>query len=178
MEKVLFFIAVTATVLFATKFALTMFGGDVDIDVDGDFDLDTESSFSHTITLTNFLGFFMGFGWMGLGFSSILNSNPLIILLSFLSGIGFFFITNFVVLALQKLHSDPSYVVNDYLDCTGQVEIRIPAKMNGTGKIFVPVNGVFRDLEAYSSGKQIPKGSAVKVVSIHNGIPVVEKIIY
>lgn len=158
--------AIASSVVFVIQAVLTLIGmdsTDIDVDFDGPDTMDLGGGLS-LFTVKNFVNFFLGFGWAGVSFRSLIDSDFLLTLAAV--GVGSLFVLVFVLLMKQLLKLEtngafkPEYCVGKIAD----VYLRIPAGGAGEGKVQVSVNGSVYELSAYTEGEEIPTGFKVRVV--------------
>lgn len=189
-EKVLWAIAVPASVVFLAQMVMTFAGMDgdgIDADFSGDLHTDGGAHGGHhgdhdvapfqVFTLRNFINFFLGFSWTGIALAPVINSKLVVIFCSVLSGTALVAVTMFIFYSLSKATQSGNINMKNALDKSGQVYLTIPARRGGVGKVQMQVQGNLRDFEAVTEGDTIPTGQSVKVVSVgENNILVVTKI--
>ena len=180
--------AIAASVVFVIQNTLMLLGlGDMDSDMDasadaefdtgGDTDVSADQP-GHTgtlgaagifslFTLRNFINFFLGFGWGGISLSPVVQSQTLLVILSFIIGLLFVVAFVFLLRALLKLEHKGNFKIQD---CEGQIAsvyLRIPAAHAGAGKIQISINGSVHELSAFTDEDQmLATGSRVRVVKV------------
>ena len=144
------------------------------VDADGldgdsvDFDADFQ-----VFTLRNLINFLLGLSWTGISFFSIISNPIYLVLLSLFVGCLFVYVFFIIIAQIQKLAEDNSFKIENTLNKTAEVYLRIPEKKSGKGKIMVSVNGAYHELEAMTEQGEIPTGAAVKVIKIENNAIVI-----
>ena len=89
----------------------------------------------------------------------------------------FLFLFFLIIRQLQKLAEDNSFKIEETVDKTAEVYLKIPGEKAGTGKVMISVRGSVRELSAITEGEAIPSGSLIKVVKIESGnLLIVERI--
>ncbi len=171
MMKVFWGCAIVASVIFLIQFILTMFGmdhSDMDVDFDGDGTMDLGDGIN-LFTMKNFINFFIGFGWAGVCLRDSISSNTLLILVAVL--VGVLFVAMFVLIykQMRKFEKNGAYKIEDCLDKSATVYLRIPAGCQGKGKIQISLNGSVLEIDALTDEDEIASGQKVKVVEIIDG---------
>lgn len=165
------YIAVPVSIIFLIQLIMTFVSG-VDTDgLDGD-SVDFDADFQ-IFTLRNLINFLLGLSWTGISFFSTISNPIYLVLLSLFVGCVFVYVFFVIIAQIQKLAEDNSFKIENTLNKTAEVYLRIPEKKSGKGKIIVSVNGAFHELEAMTEQGEIPTGAAVKVIKIENNIIVI-----
>jgi membrane protein implicated in regulation of membrane protease activity len=179
MQKLFWFIAIPASVIFLIQSIMTFIGLDAADGVDADFDgdiLDGDAPFQ-LFSFRNLINFLLGFGWSGITFYDTIPNATLLTLIAFLIGAGFVALFFWMMRKVQSLAEDNTFKLADTLQLIGEVYIPIPGDKRGKGKIQVSVKGAAHELDAITEGSQkIETGSMIRVVSVENNILIVEKI--
>ena len=172
--------AIVSSFVFLVQAILTLLG----MDGDSDFDLDASAS-SDTMDLggglslfsvRSFVNFFVGFGWAGIAFYSLIPQTWLLYVIA--AVIGFFFVWLYFFIRRQtmRLQSDGSINVKKCIGSHCDVYLRIPAENSGTGKVQISINGSIHEYSAVTKGALLPSGSRARVVDVmDNDVFVVEK---
>lgn len=179
--QLLWICAIAASVVFVIQNALMLLGiGDFDsdasADVPTDFDTDVAAD-AHNgtlgsagvfslFTLRNFINFFLGFGWGGVTFASVIESKALLIIVSFLIGIVFVAIFAFLFRAILKLEHSGNFKVEECVGQAATVYLRIPANHTDAGKVQVSTGGAIHEMLAYTDGPELPSGAHVTVIKV------------
>ncbi|AWG21969.1 serine protease [Flavobacterium faecale] len=164
------YVAIPISVIFIIQTIMTFTGADgsdgIDPDFDGDFD-GADHPFQ-LFSLRNLIHFLLGFSWTGISFFTLIENEKLLIALSVAVGCLFVFIFFMIIQQVQKLEENNSFKIENTLNKTAEVYLKIPAQRTGKGKILISINGAFHELDAMSEADAIPTGSTVKVVKIEN----------
>lgn len=181
-EKVLWVIAVPATILTVLQVLLEIFGvgdhGDTDADVSGIGDADVlvdadgdAGGHDHgggmkIFTIKGAIIFFTAFAWIGLacfnaGLAAILAS-----LIGAVTGVAFMFLFAWIFYTLNRLGEDGSLLLRNALYQTGECYLRVPGHRAGPGKVSVVVQGQLRELSAVTDGEEIPTGAKIQVLDL------------
>ena len=166
--------AVISSLIFAIQFILTLLGLDhSDIDADIDFNTDTDHDLGaggslNLFSIKNLIGFFVGFGWGGVCFSSAISSPFWLTVVATIIGAIFVAAFIFIYKQTRKLDQDGTFKIDECLNKTATVYLRIPGGENGKGKIQISINGSVLELDALTDDDDIPSGQNVKVTEIIN----------
>lgn len=176
--KTYWFIAIPVSLIFIVQTVMTFMGTDssdgLAADFDGDFSGDTPFQL---FSLRNLVNFLLGFSWSGISFYSTISNKGLLIGVSIVIGMIFLLLFFLIIRQLQKLAEDNSFKIEETVDKTAEVYLKIPGEKSGTGKVMISVRGSVRELSAITEGETIPSGSLIKVVKIESGnILIVERI--
>jgi len=196
-EKIYWYFAIPFTTLFIIQTILSFVGmahGDIsDIDVDApgssvdagadlsgsDFDSDTfedPSSAFRLLTIRNFIIFFTVFAWTGIVLSKSTMNNIVAAVLSCISGLVVAFIISSIFYLMTKLAENGTMNIKKAVGCVGEVYLTVPPKRKDTGKVIITIQGVSRELDAVTDGKELPTGTTIKVVGVvDNRVLLVEK---
>ncbi len=171
-EKVYWIIAIPSTVLLIVQLILTIIGGDVDADVDVEPDIDADLEGDTGFTLFSFksiLGFFTIFAWTGLACIDSGLGLFLTIIISGIAGFVMMVIISYLLYYLTKMHESGTLIMDNAIDKTGEVYLRIPSERQGLGKVQVNIQGSIRELDAMTDDvSEIPTGALIQVLEIIN----------
>ena len=172
--------AIVSSFVFLVQAILTLLG----MDGDSDFDLDASAS-SDTMDLggglslfsvRSFVNFFVGFGWAGISFYSLIPQPWLLYVIAAVIGCFFVWLYFFIRRQTMRLQSDGSINVKKCIGSHCDVYLRIPAENSGTGKVQISINGSIHEYSAVTKGALLPSGSRARVVDVmDNDVFVVEK---
>lgn len=172
--------AIVSSFVFLVQAILTLLG----MDGDSDFDLDASTS-SDTMDLggglslfsvRSFVNFFVGFGWAGIAFYSLIPQTWLLYVIAAVIGCFFVWLYFFIRRQTMRLQSDGSINVKKCIGSHCDVYLRIPAENSGTGKVQISINGSIHEYSAVTKGALLPSGSRARVVDVmDNDVFVVEK---
>ncbi|MBI2257597.1 MAG: serine protease [Flavobacteriia bacterium] len=179
LERTFWFIALPSSLFFIIQTIMTFLGSDASDgnvpDFDGDFDIG-HAPFQ-LFSLRNLTHFLLGFSWTGISFYHYISSSVVLILLSLIVGLSFIALFFFLLKAIMKLGEDNTFQINQCLQKTATVYIKIPEKKSGVGKIQVSVNHTIQELSAITNGDGAESGSLVRIIEIlDNQLVLVEKI--
>lgn len=179
MLKSFWYIAVPVSIVFLLQIIMSFAGADASDGVEADFDGDlghADAPFQ-LFSFRNLVNFLLGFSWTGIAFYDLVSNRILLFLLAF--GVGLAFVAMFflIIRQIRKLGEDNSFRISETLHKTAEVYLKIPAAKSGKGKVQVSVRGAVHELDAVTSGAEIPTGAVVKIVSIDaSGLLIVERI--
>ena len=172
LEKVYWIIAIPTTIILILQLILTVMGGDVDADIETEPDIasDLEGDTGFTVfSFKSILGFFTIFAWAGLACIDSGLGMFLTLLFSGIAGVVMMFIVSYLLYYLTRLHESGTMVMENAIDKTGEVYLRIPAERQGLGKVQVNFQGSLRELDAMTDDdNEIPTGSLIQVLEIIN----------
>ena len=142
------------------------FGGDTDIDPDVDVD-DIDGGDSLTFlsvrALAGFLTFFGLVGWKGT--SAEWGTTPTAVA-AFFSGSSVMVFVAVMMRFFKRLQASGTLKPEGAVGKNARVYLKIPGQRSGKGKITVTVQGRSIELEAITSGDELPTGSECRVVSM------------
>lgn len=166
MDQVFWGCALVSTVFFLIQFVLTLIGmdsSDVDVDFDAPDTLDLGGGLS-LFSIRNLVNFFMGFGWAGISFRTLVPNNALLCLVAVAFGLLFVLMFLLVLKKTRKLETNGAFRIADCVGKTADVYLRIPGGRAGTGKVQISVNGSVHEINAVTDGTDmIPTGGKVRV---------------
>ncbi|MEZ5172583.1 MAG: NfeD family protein [Bacteroidia bacterium] len=189
-EKVLWLIALPASVFFVIQMFATFLGmdgsadlnadfsGDINSDTDlgapGDHDASSSAPFQ-LFTLRNFINFLLGLGWGGIAFYPSLGQAGSAIA-GCIIGAVLVILVMLIFRWLSTMTQSGNLNLKNALGLEAEVYLRIPEINTGKGKVHISIQGALRELDASSSGESIPTGSRVKVTGVQNNTLIVEKL--
>jgi hypothetical protein len=145
---------------------MTFFGGDATDGAEADFDGNLEGDMPFQLfTFRNLINFFLGFSWSGITFFHIIPNMWILVLVSFLVGIVFMLVFVFILLQVNKLAENNSFVYKETEGKKAEVYLRIPANKSGKGKVLISIKGSMHELEAYTEGEAIETGTLVTIIN-------------
>lgn len=159
--------AITSSLFMIIQLVLSLIGiGDTDVDFDGNSldGLDTSGGMD-LFTIKNMINFFVGFGWGGITFNSVIEAEWLLVLVAVICGCLFVALFIFIFKQLMKIASNSAVGSEACVGMTADVYLRIPASRNGKGKIQVSIQGAMREYNAITDEPtDIHTGNSVKVL--------------
>ncbi len=167
--RAFYYVAIPASILFVLQTIMGFIGAD-----SSDAHMDFDSVEGHgampdnVFTFKTFVNFLLGFGWAGVSFFSIIPNTFLLIVVSFLVGVAFVYLIWVLIKQLLRLTEDNTLKIQDALNQTAEVYLRIPGEKAGKGKVLISIKGSMHELEAMTENGEIPQGTKVKVVRVEN----------
>lgn len=196
IHKFFYFIAIPSTVILILQFILSLLGiggdadldGDIDLDIDGDSDvalntddidgdMSVESLDFRFVTFRGIIAFATIFGWVGLALLNTPLPLPLVLFLSFISGLAAMGAVAYIFYFISTLQSSGNIQYKNALGCSAEVYLTIPPKGEGYGKVQLVIQERLVEVDAISSSEQsYQTGDIVRVTDILNKtILIVEK---
>lgn len=184
-QQVLWTIGTFASVLLVLQLALSFAGlehtaPDVAADVPagsadapGGHDLGQHSG--HHLTLMQFftirdaIAFLTGLGWGSLMLIGWGLPEWLSVIGGILQGLVFAAIVMLLMWFLSSLASSGSISLQNAINHQGEVTIAIPAHGSGYGKMMLSIQSRSIEIEAYTPGDAIPRGTRVRVIRVQGG---------
>lgn len=174
--KIYWGIAIFASIVVLIQTCMSFVGmgdvdtGDADVDFDADTDADADSldhaGAMHLLSIRNVFYFLLGFGWTGVSLWNTIPNRGLLCAIAALVGCVFVAIFLFLFNQMMKLQSNGAFDINDSTGRVCDVYLRIPANNQGLGKVQISFNGSVQELDARTSGEQIPSGTKVRVIRV------------
>ncbi|OFX62215.1 MAG: hypothetical protein A2046_00900 [Bacteroidetes bacterium GWA2_30_7] len=172
IEKIYWIIAIPFSIIFIFQLLMTFIGGDVDdgVEMSGHTDIDVGGDSGiglQFITLKNLIGFFTIFSWIGIACINAGFSNPVTIVVSFISGILMMVIMASIYYFMSKLSVSGTLNIKNSINKQGEVYLFIPPKRTGKGKVNINVQGAVREFDAVTDDEnEIQRGSLITVVDV------------
>ena len=171
LQQVFWACAVLASVVFIIQFVLTLVGmdhTDLSVDFDGSDTMDLGNGIN-LFSMKNLINFFMGFGWAGICLKDSISNPVILVLAAIVVGGLFVLMFMYIFLKTRQLEHDGTMNVNDCLNRTAQVYLRIPAGGEGKGKIQISLNGSAQEFDAITDEDEIQSGTTVRIVEVLEG---------
>lgn len=176
--RTFWYVAIPVSLIFLAQTIMTLLGaghgdgGDMDFD---SHDHSGDGADFHVFSFRNLINFLLGFGWAGVSFYSIVHNSLLLIGIAL--GVGIFFVWLFFLLIkqLQRLSEDNTFQLDETLDQSAEVYLKIPANRSGIGKVHVSVKGTVHELDAMTEGPEIPYGTKTFVTAIEGSILIIKR---
>ena len=158
-------------------------GGDVEISEDtlGDGDIpdaDEISGFDgfRIFTVRGIIAFFVVFGWVGVVADNAGLALGFTIPLATVCGGAMMVLLAYLVKWTMKLKSDGTADNKNALGVAGRVQLTIPAKRSGLGKVHILLQGAYTERDAVTDeDSPIPTGSEIVVIGISGNTTLVVK---
>ena len=119
-------------------------------------------------TVRNATAFLTGVGWGGLMLISWGLPNWLAVLGGIVQGIAFAAVVMLLMWFLASLTSSGSVSLENALHHQGEVTLAIPGYGKGFGKIMLSIQGRTIEIEAYTPGDAIQRGTRVRVIRVQD----------
>ncbi len=168
LQQVFWVCAGVSTLIFLIQFILTLVGmdsADMDVDVDTGDTMDLGGGLS-LFSVRNLINFFVGFGWAGISFEGLIPNPVLLTVVATIVGIIFVVIFFYLRRQLMRLETDGAFKIEECIDTTADVYLRIPAAGEGKGKVQLSAKGSIHELDAFSTGEAIRTGAKVRIVEV------------
>lgn len=162
-------IAIFASVVFVIQTAMSFLGvadidsGDADVDFSTDTDSLDDAGSMHLLSIRNIFYFLLGFGWTGVSLWNTIENRILLAAAAVLVGCSFVALFLWLFRQMMKLQSNGAFDINDSVGKVCDVYLRIPAEAQGLGKVQISLGGSVQELDARTTGAQIPSGAKVRV---------------
>ena len=164
-EQVFWLIGGSGTVLLLLQTLLGFVGADADADISMDIDTEISAEFG-MVSFKSLVAFFTFFGWMGVVGMGRGWSLPIVILAAIGAGMVAMFLVAYMLFQFQKLESSGTMKIEEALLVEGEVYLAIPAAAGGMGQVSLELSGNIRELDAMTTGANIPTGARIRVVDI------------
>ena len=177
-ERIYWFTAILASIIFLFLMVSTLLGGDTEDlsgDVDADIDADTGIGFQF-LTFKNLVGFFTIFGWSGIACLDAGYSRGQTVIISVICGLIMMLAMASLFFYLSKLQSSGTLKLRNALNQVGEVYLTIGANRSNIGKVSINVQGTLRELDALTDeDRDLVQGNVIRVKEVtDNGILIVE----
>lgn len=165
-------IAIFASVVFVIQTAMSFLGvadidsGDADVDFSTDTDSLDDAGSMHLLSIRNIFYFLLGFGWTGVSLWNTIENRILLAAAAVLVGCSFVALFLWLFRQMMKLQSNGAFDINDSVGKVCDVYLRIPAEAQGLGKVQISLGGSVQELDARTTGAQIPSGAKVRVLRV------------
>ena len=170
MTQVYWVITAPATLIFILILILTIFGSDLDSDVQTGIDssiADGDSIPFQFLSAKSIVGFFVMFGWSGLGLLSAGVAPFLVILLSIICGLLMMVAMASLFYFMSKLTDNGTLNMKNAIGRLGEVYLTIPANRKGMGKVQLTVQGSIQTLDAITDDPEaIATSSLIEVLDV------------
>ena len=119
-------------------------------------------------TVRNATAFLTGVGWGGLMLISWGLPEWLAVMGGIIQGLCFAAVVMLLMWFLASLASSGSIRLENAIDHQGEVTLAIPGHGNGFGKMMLSIQGRTIEIEAYTPGDAIRRGTRVRVVRVQD----------
>ncbi len=163
LEKVLWIIAVTSSLVFIVQTVMTFMGMDgdgdtsgCDADVSGDMPLEL-------FTFRNFVNFFLGFSWTAIALYGR-TGTVVTVAAGVVAGVALVAAVMYMFFLMSRMEQSGNIDLHENAaGCRGTVYIAIPE--DGRGKVQITIQGAVREYDAIA-GEKLASGTPVKVVDV------------
>lgn len=176
--KIIWGITLTASLIFIIQTVMTFIGIDSDTDMDIDQGFDDPGDGMSLLTFRNLINFLLGFGWMAITLKGSIQSWPITIILSTITGIILVTLVMYLYKGLSRMQQSGTInAMKQAPGCTGTVYLTVPAERAGEGIVQITINNSVRDYAAVTDGNELKTGTQIKVIeAINNRVLLVEEI--
>lgn len=169
-EKIMWGIAIPASIVFVIQSVMTFMGMDaqdgLSADVSGD---EGNASPFQLFSFRNLINFMLGFSWMGISLYNNIDSKGLIVLLSTLSGVALVSIVMALFYFMSRMEQSGNIDILDTIGHTAVVYFPIEEHGGRAGKIQINIKGAVREYDALSGSRALKTGEIVVVKSVAEG---------
>ena len=174
--KLLWGVTLAASLVFIIQSILTFIGADggdggIEADVDTGFDSEaadaTVEGGTSLYTFSNFVNFFLGFGWSAILLQDKIHSVTLLIVVSVVIGVALVALVMYLFKWLSSMQQSGN--INLYkaaVGCSGSVYLTIPGERKGEGKVQLSINNSVREYNALTDGPTLKTGTQIRVVEV------------
>ena len=128
-----------------------------------------ESAFLKWLSLRTIVACLTFFGLAGLASDKSGLSPTITLLIALAAGTLAIVVIGTLMASLSKLQSQGNLDLANAVGLLGKVYLRVPGARSGRGKVTVEVQKRFVEVEAVTSGAELPVGTEVRVVSVVSG---------
>ena len=171
IQKLLWCIAGTSTVVFVIQALLTFIGmdsdGGLDVDVDSD-GIGGQYPFQ-LFTFRNLINFLLGFGWSGLVFYHSVGNLLLLAVISTLFGCFLVVVVMWMFFQLSKMVQSGNIAIEEAIGLNANVYLVIAGHRQRAGKVQLSIKGAIREYDAVTDGETLKTGELVVVEDVLDG---------
>lgn len=120
-------------------------------------------------TMRNAIAFLTGLGWGSLMLIGWGLPEWLAVIGGIIQGLGFAAVVMLLMWFLASLASSGSISLTNAINHQGEVTLAIPPHGSGFGKMMLSIQGRSIEIEAYTPGDAIPRGTRVRVIRVQGG---------
>lgn len=146
---------------------------------DGDPDLEADAEGIDGLrifTLRGIVAFLVVFGWVGVAMDASGVSLFITLPVAFVCGLAMMFSLALIFRAIMKLRSDGNTDNRNAVGTAGKVQLTIPPKRSGEGKVHVMLQGAYVERNAVTDDEEaIPTGAEIIVVGVSGQTDLVVK---
>ena len=168
METVYFYCAAIGGGLLVLQVLMMLVGGgDTDFDGDVSPDMDVGDMAASTVlfqlSLKTVIAFVTFFGLAGMACVQAEVSHSTTVVVALVAGLAAFVMVGYLMQLMLSLQSKGNVDLKSAIGQSAKVDLRIPGKRSGTGKVAVVVGGRLKTQKAVTSGDAIPTGADVVI---------------
>jgi len=156
--------ALISNVFFVLYVALQFFGGH-DPDMPDGHHGDLDAGFT-LLSIRSLLAFGMFMGYTGVVVTRMGAGLIVALIAGATAGVLAAWLAWRLLRLLLRLQSSGTLDMQQTIGQTGEVHLRIPARLGGMGKVMIQVQGALRELDAVSESDEIPTGASILVVAL------------
>ncbi|MCX4359534.1 MAG: NfeD family protein [Rikenellaceae bacterium] len=164
LEKVLWIIALTSSLVFIVQTVMTFMGMDGDGDPSGCDVGVSEDMPLELFTFRNFVNFFLGFSWTAI---ALYGRTGLVVTVvsGVIAGVLLVAAVMYMFYLMSRMEQSGNIdLQKSAVGCRGTVYIAIPE--GGRGKVQITIQGAVREYDAVTDGESLVSGTPVKVVGV------------
>lgn len=166
-EQIYWGVASLASLIFVIIMFLTFLGGDADTDADFDADGEGGGAGFQFFTFKNMIGFFMIFGWTGVGCIRSDFSTTSTLLISVVCGLIMMLAMSSLFYMFSNMVEEGTMKMSNAIGRTGEVYLPIKANNGGFGKVQINIQGSLHEIQAFTNDdKDLVVGTIVRVEKI------------
>lgn len=167
--QTLWFITLTASLIFIVQTILTFIGMDSDggLNAETDVSVDTGEFPFQLFTFRNFVNFFLGFGWTAIALQGKVHYGWAVFI-ACLVGILLVAAVMYLFYLMSKMEQSGNINVSNAAGCVGNVYLKIPGARSGEGKVQISIQGAVREYDAVTDGEELATGIPVTVIKALN----------
>jgi len=176
-ERTLWYIAIPSSLILLITMVLSFLGSgdstdDVEFEADemeleGEEGEESGSGFQF-FTFRNFVYFFAVFSWTGIVCLGENISKEFTLIISTLTGLAVMTIMASLYYWIHRMSENNAIKLENSIGKTGTVDLLIPSKGLGAGKVNIILGGALRNMNAVSEGPEFQRGAKIKIVKVEN----------
>ncbi|MDR2027329.1 MAG: hypothetical protein LBQ01_07215 [Prevotellaceae bacterium] len=170
LEKILWSIAIPASIIFIIQTVMTFAGMDSHDGVGAEFNgNEGDPSPFQLFSFRNLINFLLGFSWAGISLSGNMESETWVVILSTFGGILLVTVVMLIFYYMSRLGESGNIHSEDAIGKTAVVYVPISERRSRAGKIQLTINGATCEFDALTDGDSLKTGEPVVVKSVING---------
>ncbi|MDR0559457.1 MAG: hypothetical protein LBG92_04765 [Prevotellaceae bacterium] len=168
-EKILWSIALPASLIFVIQSVLTFMGMDSHDGVSAESSGEGDASPFQLFSFRNLINFMLGFSWAGISLCRHIESAAVVVLLATLGGLLLVTVVMLIFFYMSRLGVSGNIFSTDTVGKTGVVYVPVSANRTRAGKIQIAIKGAVREFDALTDGEMLKTGEPVIVKSVIEG---------